>query len=147
MMPVAHLDLTLTPPFKISHPADTGSLAINAQMGNTLIGKCAVGCSKDAPPWTMSQVVVVLSQTETGKVTTIVEPRSEASSIMWLVIERGDQWTGYIEMLLSRLTLHANRDSINDTTIVDYAVAYPYRVSDISVPTDKTGFVYFLVSK
>ena len=95
----------------------------------------------------MSQVVVVLSQTETGKVTTIVEPRSEASSIMWLVIERGDQWTGYIEMLLSRLTLHANRDSINDTTIVDYAVAYPYRVSDISVPTDKTGFVYFLVSK
>ena len=30
--------------------------------------------------------------------------------------------------------------------IFNYAEAYPYRVSDINVTTDKTVFVYFLVS-
>jgi hypothetical protein len=146
MIPVAHPDLTLTQPLKLAHAANTGSSTINAQMGNTITGKCAVGCSKDGAPWTKSQVVVMLSRTETGKDTTIVGPRSEAISIMWSLITRGDQWTDYIEMLLSRLTLRANSDSINDAMIFDYAEAYPYRVSDINVPTDKTGFVYFLVS-
>ena len=30
--------------------------------------------------------------------------------------------------------------------IFDYAEAYPYRAPDIRMPTDKTGFVNFLVS-
>ena len=49
-------------------------------------------------------------------------------------------------MLLSRLTLRVNNDSINDAMIFDCTEAYPYRVSDIRMPTDKTEFVYFLVS-
>ena len=146
MIPVAHPYLTLTQPLKLAHAADTGSSTINAQMGNTITGKCAIGCSNDGAPWTKSQVVVMLSQTETGKDTTIVGPHSEVISIMWLLIKSGDQWTDYIKMLLNRLTLCANSDSINDAMIFDYAEAYPYRVSDIIMPTDKTVFVYFLVS-
>ena len=62
------------------------------------------------------------------------------------LIARGAQWTDYIDMLLSRLTLRANSDSGNGAMIFDYAEAYPYRVSDIIMSTDKTGCVYFLVS-
>ena len=65
---------------------------------------------------------------------------------MWALITRGAQWTDYIGMLFSRLTLRANSDSINDAMIFDYTEAYLYLVSDINVPTDKTGFVCFLVS-
>ena len=115
-------------------------------MRNTITGKCAIGCSNDGAPWTKSQVVVMLSRTETGKDTTIVGSCSEAISIMWSLITRGDQWTDYIEMLLSRLTLRVNINSVNDAMIFDYAEAYPYRVLDIRIPSDKTGFVYFLVS-
>ena len=135
MMPVAHPDLTLTQPLKLAHAADTGSLTTNAQMGNTITGKCVVWCSKDGAPWTKLQVVVMLSQTETGKDTTIVGPRSGGISIMRSLITRSDQWTDYIEMLLSRLTLCASSDSINDAMIFDYAEAYPYHVLDINVPT------------
>ena len=49
-------------------------------------------------------------------------------------------------MLLSRLTLHANSDPINDAMIFDYIEAFPYRVSDINMSTDKTRFLCFLVS-
>ena len=65
---------------------------------------------------------------------------------MWPLLTRNDRWTDYIEMLLNRLTLRTNSDSINDAMIFDYAEALPYRVSDISMPTDKTHFAYFLVS-
>ena len=91
MMPVAHPDLTLTQPLKLAHAADTGSLTINAQMGNVITGKGAIGCSKDGAPWTKLQVVVMISRTCTGKVTTIIGPRSEAISIMLLLITRNDQ--------------------------------------------------------
>jgi len=146
MQPIVHQVFSFTQPLKFSHTEDTGSSTINAQMGNTITGKCAIGCSNDGAPWTKSQVVVMLSRTETGKDTTIVGSCSEAISIMWSLITRGDQWTDYIEMLLSRLTLRANINSANDAMIFDYAEAYPYRVSDIRMPSDKTGFVYFLVS-
>ena len=145
-MLVAHLDLTLTQPLKLTHPGDTGSSTINAQLGNTITGKCAAGCSKDGASWTTLQVVVMLRRTETGKDTTTVGPCSEAISITWWLITRGDRWTDYIEMLLSRLTLRANSYSSNDAMIFDYVEAYPYRVSDINLATDKTGFIYFLAS-
>ena len=115
-------------------------------MGNIITGKCVIGCSKDGAPCIKSQVVVMLSRTETGKDTTRVGPRSDAIRIMWSLITRGDQWTDYIDMLYSRLTLRANGDSVNDALIFDYAEAYPYCISDMNVPTDKTGFVYFLAS-
>ena len=84
MQPVVHSDLTLTPPLKFSHAEDTGSSTINAQMGNTITGKCAIGCSNDGAPWTKLQVVVMLSRTETGndKTIVVVGPRSESISIM-----------------------------------------------------------------
>ena len=88
----------------------------------------------------------MLSRTEIGNDTTIVGPCSGAISIMWSLITRGDQWTDYIDMLYSRLTLRANGDSVNDALIFDYAEAYTYCVSDIKVLTYKTGVVYFLVS-
>ena len=115
-------------------------------MGNTITGKGAIQCSKNGAPCIKSQVVVMLSRTETGKDTTIVGPRSDAIRIMWSLITRGDQWTDYIDMLYSRLTLRANGDSVNDALIFDYAEAYTYCVSDIKVLTYKTGVVYFLVS-
>ena len=90
MMPVARPDLTLTQPSKLAHTADIGSSTINIQMGNTITGKCVIWWSKDGAPWTKSQVVVMLSQTETGKDTTILEPRSKAISIVWSLITRGD---------------------------------------------------------
>ena len=146
MIYVAHPDLSFTQLLKLAHAADTGSSTINTQTGNTITGKCAVGCRKDRALWTKSQVVVMFSQTKTDKDTTIVGPPSEAISIMWSLITRSDQWTDYIEMLLSRFRLHVNSDSSNDAMIFDYAEAYPYCISDMNVPTDKTGFVYFLIS-
>jgi len=100
---------------------DVGSSTINAQMGNTITGRCAISCSKDnGAPWTKSQVIVMLSRTNVEKDTTIVGNKREAINIMWSLIVTPDQWTDYIDMLLRKLTINSNSGKI-EKKIFDYA--------------------------
>ena len=42
---------------------------------------------------------------------------------------------------------NGNGGSIRDVdTVISFPSVYPYRISDISLPSDSTGFVYMLVS-
>ena len=69
-----------------------GSSTINAQMGSTITGQCAISCSKDnGDPWTKSYVLVMLSCTNIGKDTTIVGNKKEANNIMWSLTAKPDQ--------------------------------------------------------
>ena len=124
-----------------------GSSTINAQMGNTISGRCAIGCSKDnGAHWTKSQAVVMLSRTNIGKNTTIVGNKTEAINIMWSLIVRPDQWTDYTDMLLKKLTINSKGGKNEEKMIFDFTEVYPYHACDIILPTDETGFVYFLIS-
>ena len=59
------------------------SSIINTQTGNTITGRCAIGCSKEnGDPWTKSQVVVMSSRINIGKDTTIVRNKREAINTM-----------------------------------------------------------------
>jgi hypothetical protein len=63
------------------------------------------------------------------------------------MIAIGTQWTAYIDQLLDRLSVNGNGGPIRAVlTVISVPSLYPYRISDYSLTSDSTGFVYMLVS-
>ena len=124
-----------------------GSSTINKQMGNTIEGKCALEFTKDCCPWDKPQIVVGLSRTRRAQDIVIVGPQEFAVDKMWELITLRNQWTAYIDVLLSTHSVNSNgEDGVNQNMTLPYADVYPYRTCDIILPTDTSGYVYFLVS-
>jgi len=124
-----------------------GSGTINKQTGNTIDGQCAIEMSEACCPWAKEQIVVMLSRTRIASDTIIVGETKFAVDKIWNLITIGTQWTAYIDQLLDRLSVNGNGGSIRDVdTVISFPSVYPYRISDISLPSDSTGFVYMLVS-
>lgn len=122
-----------------------GFSTINKQMGNTITGKCAIEITKDCSPWQKEQAVVLLSRTTCAENTIIVGDKNWAIDRIWSLITQQNQWTNFIEDLLERLSVNgAPSDELSN--IFRYSDNYPYRVSDIQLPTDSSGFVYLLAS-
>jgi len=122
-----------------------GAGTINKQTGNTIDGRCAIEMSKLCSPWGKDQIVVMLSRTHTARDTIIVGNKEFALNRMCDLITVGTQWTRYIEQLLERMSIGGTA-SITSGDVLDMSEVYPYRISDISLPDDESGFVYFLVS-
>ena len=122
-----------------------GSSTINKQLGNTIKGKCAVECSEDCAPFCKEQVVVGLSRTCRAEDTIIVGDKEFAIGKLWELITISNQWTDYIETILERLSVNGNPHAQEPATI-HYADLWPYRTCDISILTEKSGYVYMLVS-
>ena len=124
-----------------------GSGTINKQTGNTIDGQCAIEMSEACCPWAKEQVVVMLSRTHIASDTIIVGETKFAVDKIWNLITIQTQWTAYIDQLLDRLSVNGNGGPIRDVhTVISVPSVYPYRISDFSLPSDSTGFVYILVS-
>ena len=65
---------------------------------------------------------------------------------MWELITMFDQWTQYTQHALNIISVNREGNAQNQH-IIDYPEVYPFRVQDITLPKDTTGFVYCLVSK
>ena len=96
-------------------------------------------------PWAKEQIVVMLSRTRIASDTIIVGKTKFAVDKIWNLITIGTQWTAYIDQLLDRISVNGNGGPICDVdTVISFPSVYPYRISDISLPSDSTGFVYML---
>ena len=91
-------------------------------------------------------VVVMLSRNKTSSQIIIVGQCDFAIRKMWATIQKQTRWTEYIENLLNNLTVNGSSDTSTHTGIVDMAQAYPYRVKDIALPLDSSGYVYLIAS-
>jgi hypothetical protein len=100
--------------------------------------------SKSCSPWGKDQIVVMLSRTHTARNTIIVGNKEFALNRMWDLITVVTQWTQYIEKLLERMSVGGTAPSTGGD-VLDISEVYPYRISDISLPDNNSGFVYFLV--
>jgi hypothetical protein len=104
--------------------------------------------SKACCPWAKEQVVVMLSRTHIASDTIIVGETQFAVDKIWYLITIGTQWTAYIDQLLDRLSVNGNGGPIPIRavhTVISVPSVYPYRISDFSLSSDSTGFVYMLV--
>ena len=123
-----------------------GSSTITRQTGKTITGKCAIEISKNCAPWDKPGAVVSLSRTTKGEDIIIVAEDAEyAIKALWKAITTGTQWTNHVENLLHRLSVNPSKKP-EDIVTLDYTKAYPLRTCDIMLPTDRTGYVYILMS-
>ncbi len=90
--------------------------------------------------------MVMLSRTHMARDTIIVGNKEFALNRMWDLVTVGTQWIRYIEQLLERMSVGGTASSITSVDVSVISEVYPYRISDISLPDDESGFVYFLVS-
>ena len=123
-----------------------GATTINKAQGTTLPLGLAVEISEEYSPWESGQIVVALSRTTSARMTIIVGEKNYAKNKMWELITTYDQWTQYTKHVLDIITINRDYGEQNQY-IFDYPEVYPFRLRDIVLPQDTTGFVYFLVSK
>lgn len=130
-----------------------GAITINKSQGATLPLGIAVEITRQYSPWEKGQIVVLLSRTTTSSQTIIVGDKNYAIQKMWELISVGNQWTTYSEHILKCITVNRETEngSINRTdenqSLFDYPQVYPFQICNIDIPTDRTGYVYCLVSR
>ena len=125
-----------------------GATTINKSMGSTLSYGIAVEISKKYSPWEAGQVVVLLSRSLSPILTVIVGCADGTCAVnkMWELITIGNQWTRYSSMILSAISVNGSNNALEERTC-DYPRAYPFRKRDTDLPTDTTGYVYYLYSR
>ena len=124
-----------------------GATTINKSQGETLPQGLAIEITEQYSPWEKGQIVVVLSRTVTARLTVIVGNKEFAISKLWEIITIATQWTKYTEKVLNMISINPSEDQDNHASF-DYSSVYPFRLNDSQVlPTDRTGFVYCLISK
>ena len=124
-----------------------GATTINKSQGETLPQGLAIEITEQYSPWEKGQIVVVLSRTVTARLTVIVGNKEFAISKLWEIITISTQWTKYTAKVLNIISINPNEGQENHA-LFDYSTVYPFRLNDGQVlPTDRTGFVYCLISK
>ena len=120
---------------------------IHGAQGETL-PKMATELSMSNPDfkiWDKGQLMVILTRTRKAKDTIFVGNKRETLEALRNILLSKTQWTDYIEHVLSIITLNDSRSSLTPIRVL-HQNEYPFRICDISLPSSRTGFIYFLIS-
>lgn len=119
---------------------------IHSAMGDTYT-RMAVAISnllKLFTLWDRGQLIVILSRTRLMENTIFVGPKTETIKALKNLLVQRTQWCDYISEIMSIVTLDQNNGGRQTQTL--HHNDFPFRISDISLPQDQTGAVYFLMS-
>lgn len=122
---------------------------VHTCMGDTL-DKVAIELSEDDSEyklWEKGQAVVVLSRTNIGKNTILVGNKKKTIQALIDVIKIKDQWMDYMDRIFDVVSINGvdGHECDRDKFFMNQD-DFPYRIADLQIPTDKSGYSYFLVS-
>ena len=89
---------------------------------------------------------MILSQTKRARDTIFVGDKDDTLNALVELLLHRTQWTDYMENVLNIVDINTNNDGIAREPRVLDQQTYPFRIADISVPEDSTGYVYMIVS-
>ena len=95
--------------------------------------------------WDKGQLIVFLTRTKKAEDIVFVGHKEDTLRALTSVLLSRTQWTDYIDHVLSIITINTNTNHevmVRPMNQNDY----PFRICDISLPSTRTGFVYFLMS-
>ena len=95
--------------------------------------------------WDKGQLIVLLTRTKKAEDIVFVGHKEDTLRALTSVLLSRTQWTDYIDHVLSIITISTNTNHevmVRPMNQNDY----PFRICDISLPSTRTGFVYFLMS-
>ena len=119
------------------------SSTIHASMGHTL-GIVATSISTTIPRyklWEKEQAVVLLSRTKNAGNIIFVGNKNDTLDALVMLIQTRTQFAEYMEHILNVLTRTAN----NPVSIINHTT-FPFRVCDVRLPEDNSGYCYILLS-
>ena len=122
-----------------------GASTIDNAQGKTVYTQLGFECSNLNSPWLKSQIVVVFSRTQRSQQMIIVGQRTFALQKIWDLITTPTQWTQTMDRILHMLSINSS-GTLPENNLPTLPDVHPFRIRDMSIPTDSTGFVYLLCS-
>ena len=95
--------------------------------------------------WDRGQMIVLLTRTRTAKDTIFVGCKRDTLDALKRLLLTRTQWLEYIDQVLRIVTVNTS-ENFRPLDRVMNQDAFPFRVCDLSLPTSRTGFIYFLIS-
>ena len=101
--------------------------------------------------WDKGQLLVIISRTRKAEDTIYVGEKNNTLDALCNIVKHCTQWTDYMENVLKVVTINQDEEDLQSrpqrygNSVMDYS-SFPYRPCDIHLPTDRTGFVYMLIS-
>ena len=93
--------------------------------------------------------MVILSRTKFAEDTIFVGDKESTLNAMVSILLVRTQWTDYMETILRVITTNYEEED-NDIALEVRATmnhsSFPYRMNDVFLPTDCSGYVYMLIS-
>ena len=116
---------------------------MHAAMGDTLnkVAMQLTGAMFEL--WDKGQIIVAMTRTKLGKNVIFVGDKQETTEAIIRLVQTRTQWTDYMENILGLVTLN----EINENRVASLTLSsFPFRICDVSLPHDNSGYVYFLIS-
>ena len=123
-----------------------GATTIDHLQGMTITSQIATEISSSCMPWLKSHIVVLFSRAKTASQMVIVGKRDEVLEIIWNLITRPTQWTLPVARILHMMSINAEGDAPDLHRSIDIGESHPFRIIDVTIPNNTTGFVYLLSS-
>ena len=123
---------------------------IHSIMGDTLPSIATTISDKDRnfSVWDKGQLLVIISRTKLAEDTIFVGDKESTLNAMVSILLVRTQWTDYMETILRVITTNYEEEN-NDSAPVRATMthsSFPYRMNDVFLPTDCSGYVYMLIS-
>ena len=96
--------------------------------------------------WDKGQLIVILTRTKRAEDTIFVGNKQDTLDALKTILLSRTQWTDYIEHVLSIVTVNQENSNTEGDIRTMNQNDFPFRICDISLPSSRTGFVYFLLS-
>ena len=122
-----------------------GASTIDNAQGKTIYTQLGFECSPLNSPWMKSQIVVISSRTKRPQQMVCIGHKSFALQKMWDLITTPNQWTQTMDRIIHMLSINSS-GPCPDHLLPSIPDVYPFRIRDMSIPIDSTGFVYLLCS-
>ena len=119
-------------------------------MGDTLpsIATTISNVDTNYSMWDKGQLLVIISRTKKAEDTIFVGDKNATLDALESLLKHRTQWTDHMEQILKVVTINNdNSDEIHNSNDngMTYS-AFPFRPTDIILPSDCSGFVYMLIS-
>ena len=126
---------------------------IHSIMGDTLRSLATTLSSDDRnySVWDKGQLLVIISRTKRSEDTIFVGNKESTLNALVSILTTRTQWTEYMENILRVVTINdENGEVVNDIENYNRGVIdqseFPFRIADIELPIDVSGYVYMLIS-
>ena len=124
---------------------------IHSIMGDTLpsLATTFSNSNRDYGMWDKGQLLVIISRTKLAENTIFVGEKSDTLDALESILKNRTQWTDHMENILQVVTINHEENENQRNNLqrgeMDHS-SFPYQPSQVSLPTDASGYVYMLIS-